>query len=779
MPIILLAPNRIPRDFQAVETVPREKEMTTLDEIAMEKPRRLSRKTRIFLFFLVEAVAAFLIGFAALFLNFSPAWSAEATLTRASDARSGSLLFKTENGYADATRLGIDIDLAVSGPTIRARVTQLFRNTTRDWMEATYVYPLPPGGAVDTLKMVVGDRVVVGDIQERQQARATYERARASGRKAALTEQERPNIFTNSVANIAPGETILVQIEYQEPVQQNGNEFSLRVPLVIGPRYNPAPVIQSVDLRADGGGWGATRSDPVPDRDRITPPVLDPAFNPKVNPTSITVHLNAGFPLGEVKSHHHPVKIASPDETTRVITLAEELEPADRDFELTWKPAIEKAPSVGLFREHVGNADYLLAFVTPPSVEQAEKKPLPRELVFVIDNSGSMGGTSIQQAKASLLYALKRLQPNDRFNVIRFDDTMDVVFPNSVPADAEHVGTATAFVDALQARGGTEMVPAMRAALTDTGNGDGNYVRQVVFLTDGAIGNEQQLFETIAAMRGRSRVFMVGIGSAPNTFLMTRAAEIGRGAFTHIGSVDQVEERMRGLFAKLENPAVTGLAAKFSDAGADVTPAALPDIYRGEPLVLAAKLDKLAGSFEIRGRVGDRPWVVTLPIANAAEGKGLSKLWARRKIDDAEVTRTLRQVSPGESDKTILALALEHQLVTRLTSLVAVDKTPSRPDGAPLKLTELPLNLPAGWDFEKVFGERPKPPAPPAERRAELGNAHAQLASLKRPAVTPAPNTVMLPKTATDAELSMIIGSLLLALSLVLFVFNRRHSFAR
>ena len=360
----------------------------------------------------------------------------------------------------------------------------------------------------------------------------------------------------------------------------------------------------------------------------------------------------------------------------------------------------------------------------------------------MIDNSGSMGGTSIQQAKASLLYALRRLQPNDRFNVIRFDDTMDVVFPASVPADAEHIGTASAFVDALQARGGTEMVPAMRAALTDSNSGDGTFVRQVVFLTDGAIGNEQQLFETIAAMRGRSRVFMIGIGSAPNTFLMTRAAEIGRGAFTHIGSVDQVEERMRGLFAKLENPAVTGLTAKFSDAKADVTPAVLPDIYRGEPLVLAAKLDKLAGTFEIKGRVGDRPWVVTLPIANAAEGKGLSKLWARRKIDDAEVARTLRQAGPEEADKAILALALEHQLVTRLTSLVAVDKTPTRPDGAPLKLTELPLNLPAGWDFEKVFGERPKPPAPPAERRAELGNAHAQLASLKRPVVQPAPSTI-------------------------------------
>ena len=193
--------------------------MTTLDEIAIERPRRLSRKTRILLFFLVETVAAFLIGFAALFLNFEPAWSAESTpaaLTRASDARSGSLLLKTEDGYADATRLGIDVDLTVSGPTIRARVTQIFRNTSKDWMEATYVYPLPPGGAVDTLKMVVGDRVVVGDIKERQQARVIYERAKANGQKTALTEQERPNIFTNSVANIGPGETVLVQIEYQQ-----------------------------------------------------------------------------------------------------------------------------------------------------------------------------------------------------------------------------------------------------------------------------------------------------------------------------------------------------------------------------------------------------------------------------------------------------------------------------------------------------------------------------------------------------------------------------------
>jgi Ca-activated chloride channel homolog len=765
--------------------------MTTCDDIETTKSdpvselRRLVRSSlfgivKMLLLFALQSFVVILIGFAVLFLSFEQAWSAQGpypAVLKPSEARSGSLFLKTDgDGYAEAVRLGIDVDLTVSGPTIRARVTQIFKNPTQDWVEATYVYPLPSGGAVNTLKIVVGERVIVGEIKERQQARQIYEQARQNGQKAALTEQERPNIFTNSVANIGPGETVLVQIEYQEPVQQSGNEFSLRVPMVVGPRYNPLPLVQSVDLRPGSNGWGAASTDPVPDRDRISPPVLDPTQNGPVSPTAITVHLQAGFPLGEVTSHHHQVKIESPDDSTRVIRLADGAVPADRDFELTWKPAAEKAPSVGLFRERVGDADYLLAFVTPPAIEQDASKPLPREVVFVIDNSGSMGGTSIIQAKASLIYALSRLQPNDRFNVIRFDHTMDVLFSDSVPADRAHLDRAIAFVSALQAAGGTEMVPAMRAALTDNSTDDASRIRQVVFLTDGAIGNEQQLFDTIAAMRGRSRIFMVGIGSAPNTYLMTRAAELGRGTFTHIGSVEQVEERMRGLFAKLENPAVTGLSAKFSDTRADLTPAALPDIYRDEPLVIAAKLDKLEGSVEIKGRIGEQPWVVKLPLASAAEGKGLSKLWARRKIADAEIARTMRQTAPEDADKTILALALEHQLVTRLTSLVAVDKTPARPAGERLKLAELPINLPAGWDFEKVFGERAKLLAPPSERRANSNDPHLLPISAKR-SLTPAPaapNTIALPKTATDSELKMMAGSVLLTLALVLFVFNRR-----
>ncbi len=722
--------------------------------------------------------------------------SAPAYVTPA-EMRSGALLLRADGDrQVEAPLLATDVDVTVSGPTARARVTQLFHNPTAGWVEAVYVYPLPDGGAVDTLKMVVGERIIVGDVMERKSAQAIYERAKAAGQKATLMEQERPNIFTNSVANIGPGESVLVQIEYQEPVHQSGNEFSLRIPLVVAPRYNPAPVVQTVDFhdgaQGAGNGWGQVASpanDPVPDRERIEPPVLDPRLHPAINPVAITVRLKAGFPLGEVKSPHHQVTIEAPADDTRLVRLADKVVPADRDFELTWTPAAAAAPSVGLFREHVDNADYVLAFVTPPALADSVQQPRPRETVFVIDNSGSMGGTSITQAKASLLYALGRLKPADRFNVIRFDNTMDVLFPDTVPADAAHLDRAKAFVSALEARGGTEMVPAMQAALTDRRDGDQDFLRQVVFLTDGEIGNEQQLFDTIAAMRGRSRVYMVGIGSAPNSFLMTRAAEIGRGTYTHIGSVDQVDARMHELIDKLENPVVTGLTATYS-GDADTTPAVLPDLYRGEPVVIAAKVGSLVGTLTLTGRIGDRPWTVRLPLANAAEGQGISKLWARRKIADAELGRTLHQASPEETDKRVLALALAHHLVGRLTSLVAVDTTPSRPPGARLVRTELPLNLPAGWDFDTTFGtsgEHPDAPAPdqdaqPHERHAGVRSPLQLAANATSPATRTAPvivpvagsgNDVTLPKTATDAELRMMLGAALLMMSLFVLVLRR------
>jgi Ca-activated chloride channel family protein len=699
---------------------------------------------------------------------------AEAALVAPGEMQSGALLFRAnEKGrYVEAPRLGTDVDLTVSGPTARAHVTQVFQNPTDQWVEAVYVYPLPEDGAVDTLKMVVGDRVITGDIAAREEARRTYEAAKQAGQTAGLVEQERPNLFTTSVANVGPGETVLIRIEYQETVRQSGDRFWLRVPLVVAPRYSPAPVAQSVDF-APGQGWGQT-TDSVPDRDRITPPVLDPRSNAPVNPVTLTLRLQAGFPLGQVVSANHAIDIETQGPESRVIRMKGPV-PANRDFELSWTPAAGAAPSVGLFREKVAGEDYVLAFVTPPALAQAEDKQ-SRDVVFVIDNSGSMGGASMDQAKSSLLYALGRLSPTDRFNVVRFDDTLDVLFPDVVPADAEHVGRAKSFVSGLEASGGTEMVPAMQAALTEHGDDGLARLRQVVFLTDGAIGNEQQLFDTIAGMRGRSRVFMVGIGSAPNTFLMSRAAELGRGTFTQIGAPDQVQERMRGLFEKLESPVVTNLSASFSAGGADATPETLPDLYRGEPVVLAAKLAALSGAIEVKGMIGDRPWIVTLPVAQAAKGEGLSKLWARRRIADAEVARTLGQIDAEQADQRILALALQHHLVTRLTSLVAVDKTPRRPDGATLSRNDIPLNLPAGWDFDKVFGARPKPEF----RQAALLLPAAARSNAPAAANTPVPvEDVVLPQTATDAELRIIAGLVLLLAGLAVLAFGRRSTGGR
>jgi Ca-activated chloride channel homolog len=731
----------------------------------------------------LDLVAPIIMILTMLCLTFSSSAQAEPSFfMKKSDVRSGTLLLQSvqEGQYVQAPLVGSDIDISVSGATARTRVTQHFYNPTDGWVEGVYVFPLPENSGVDSLKMVIGKRVIVGEIKEKQQAKAIYEQAKAEGKKASLMEQERPNVFTNSVANIGPHETVIIQMEYQQTVAQASGQFSLRVPLVVAPRYTPAPTLQTVDL--GGKGWAET-SNSAPDRTRIEAPILDPRAAPPANPVSLTVHLNAGFPIGEVKSHHHEIETSGNDDT-RIVKIKGQV-PADQDFELTWKPKSGFTPAAGLFHERLGASDYLLAFVTPPTSQQTAK-PRAREIIFVIDNSGSMGGTSIGQAKASLQFGLDHLAPSDSFNIVRFDDTLEVLYPAAVSADGEHIAKAKAFVSSLDARGGTEMVPAMRAALNDGGAGKSEALRQVVFLTDGAIGNEQQLFDAIVSGLGRSRIFMIGIGSAPNTYLMSRAAELGRGSFTHIGSSTQVEDRMRELFTKLERPAVTDISVSFSESGADITPKVLPDLYAGETLQIAAKVVKLGGTVEIRGRIGDQPWGTKLQAAQAADGKGLSKVWARAKVDDAEVGVRLGTLTQAEADKRILALALEHSLLSRLTSLVAVDKAISRPADAQLSRADMPLNLPAGWDFDKVFGEHSS-----TENSTDSdANGEVQLIDAKYTqaiAATHQPKNanlraaqsqagVPLPETATDAQVHLRVGALLLSLGLMLLWRTRRHA---
>jgi Ca-activated chloride channel family protein len=621
--------------------------------------------------------------------------------------------------------------------------------------------------------MIIGNRVVVADIKEKQAARAIYEQARSEGKKAALVEQQRPNVFTNAVANIGPHEKVVVQIEYQQAVRLANNRFSLRVPLVVAPRYNPQDKA-AIDQRAEPkDGWGqsttstAQTTDNAPIHTSLTGP-----DSTRTNPVTLAIKLDAGFPVNNLKSLYHPVKIDRLNGEARQITLQGDAI-ADRDFVLEWGAAASDTPTVGLFREQVGKDDYVLAYVTPPVL--AAPKKTRREIVFVIDNSGSMGGTSMAQAKASLDYALSRLEPNDHFNVIRFDDTLTKFFPDSVTATGENVTAARSFVGQLEASGGTEMLPPLHAALDDSHQSKG--LRQIVFLTDGEVSNEQQLLDTIAARRGRSRIFMVGIGSAPNSYLMNRAAELGRGSFTHIGSTAEVDERMRALFDKLENPAVTDIRATFSEKNVSLTPTLLPDLYRGEPLVIAARMSKATGEVTINGMVGDHPWTVTLPLDQASSAEGISKIWARRKIDDAEVEATLGSISQDAADARILRLALDHHLVTRLTSLVAVDVTPSRAANIPLTQADIPLHLPAGWDYRTLLGIG-------ATRDASAGQSTesetAEWSGVNRqakPQAAPSPvsPSLPLPQTATPATLLMLQGLLAVLVGALLFWFTRRE----
>ncbi len=691
------------------------------------------------------------------------------------DMTSGSLLLKAKDGtYLEAPRQGSDYNVTISGPTGRTVLTQRFENPAEGWVEGVYVFPLPEGAAVDTLKIIAGNRVIVGKVKEKQEAKIMYETAKDAGQTASLLEQERPNIFTNSVANIGPHETVIVQIEYQEAIKQTAGTYNLRLPLVVAPRYNPEPILQTVDLRADGTGV-LKPNDPVADRTRISPPVLDPRVDAAVNPVSISVQLNAGFDLGDVNSSYHKIVDKVVDADSQVIGLADAEVPADKDFELTWT-AKGIAPQVGLFKETINGTDYLLATVTPPSVETSGKRQA-RETVFVIDNSGSMDGPSMVQAKDALILGLDTLRPGDRFNVIRFDDTHTELFATPVIADQQNLDTAKAFVSGLTADGGTEMVPALKEALIDDTPSDMTHLRQVVFITDGAIGNEQELFAALTKMRGRSRVFMVGIGSAPNSYLMTRAAELGRGTFTYIGDVGQVKTRMQDLFAKIGQPVVTTLKAELSGSSALLTPGTLPDLYRGEPVLMMAHAKGLSGTIKVTGNIGETPWEVKLPVAAAAQGKGIDKLWARRKIEDFEMASTLGEMAPDVANKAVLDVALAHQIVSSQTSLIAVDNTPRRPAGERLTRADVPLNLPAGWNYDKVFGERDTPGPQNFERDAMMQKEFLQLAALKAPA--PAVSNaqqVMLPQTATPAALMAIISLLMAGIGTALRIFSSRNS---
>lgn len=611
----------------------------------------------------------------------------------------GSLLWRTDEPgrFRRAPTQSTEVEITVRGLIAEAVVTQTFHNRENDWVEGVYVFPLPAGAAVHEMRLEIGDRIIEGQIRERAEAKRVYERAKAAGRKASLVEQERPNIFTTSVANVGPGERVTVRIAYQETLSWDSGRFELRFPMVVGPRYIPG-----APSAAPSGGTGlAPDTGAVPDGSRITPPVLHPSQGP-VNLVDLAVSLDAGLPLAAVVCRSHEADLEHRDGVHRVRLDGV---PADRDFVLEWTPVAGREPRAAVFTEELDGSYYTLVMLVPPALEDAEAARLPRETVFVIDTSGSMDGASIGQARTALDLALEGLAAEDWFNVIAFSSGFHRLFPTSRQALPAAVDEAREWVGRLRAGGGTEMLPALLAALED--DGEHTPLRQVVFITDGCVGNEDALFEALHRRLGRTRLFTVGIGSAPNSHLLGRAAAFGRGTSVHIGSPGEVAERMSELLAKISQPVLADIELAWPDPGAEAWPARVPDLYAGEPVVVAARLGTVHGELTVSGVRADTAWRSSVALDVGTTRAGVDRLWARRKIAELMGGRR-RGVAEDEIRRAVVEVALDHHLVSRYTSLVAVDVTPSRPGRDGLTTRPVPTNLPAGWDFGSVFGPLPR-----------------------------------------------------------------------
>jgi Ca-activated chloride channel family protein len=577
---------------------------------------------------------------------------AQETTALASNEGAGLLLKTATPGtYAIVPAVKSEVRITVTGPIVRTTVTQTFHNTTGRCVEGLYVYPLPELSAIDTLKMTIGSRVIIGEIREREQARKEYEQAKSEGRKAALVEQQRPNVFTTSVSIVMPDEDAIIEIAYQEMARYENGEYRLRFPMVVAPRYSPAQTLaNSVAAKL---------------------PFTPSGSNNNGGTIALSVDLQPGYSVRNIVSAQQVKSETLGNRHYRVTADSSTLD-ASHDFELSWQPDLGTNPDATVLTEKLGDDTYALIMVTPPARSAVR---LPRETIFIIDSSGSMEGASMQQAKAALLLALGDLKSGDKFNIIDFDSTARPLFSDSKFADAKSIDDAKSFVEKITADGGTEMLSALNLAMPEHPSTPSATVRQVIFMTDGQVSNEQELFSFIHARLGESRLFTVGIGAAPNSHFMRNAARFGRGTFTYIGDVQQVQERMSELFAKLDAPVMTSINVRSSDATAESWPERVPDLYRGEPLVVAMRVRDANAKITLHGSIGSEPWSKELTLPAAGANEGIARLWGREKIESL-MDHIADGSDPNGVEASVIGVALQHHLVSQYTSLVAIDQTP-------------------------------------------------------------------------------------------------------
>lgn len=593
-----------------------------------------------------------------------------------------------------------EVKAQISGFLSRVTVTQQFENPFTEKIEAVYTFPLPQNAAVDDMTMLIGDKTVRGKILKREEAQAVYEAAKAGGQRASLLAQERPNIFTQSVANILPGEQIKITISYVETLKYEDGSYEFVFPMVVGPRYVPgnATGAQSTGLAPD--------TDKVPDASRITPPP-PPAGMRAGHDISVEVSLDAGVPIDALNSKTHQVIVERPNDRRARVTLQEVATIPNKDFILRYDVAGKKI-SDALLTHYTGASGFFTLIVQPPERVTAEDV-MPKELVFVLDTSGSMRGFPIDKAKETMKMALDNLYPHDTFNLITFSGDTHILFPEPVSATKENLAKAQAFLESRQGGGGTEMMKAIKASL-DPSDAHG-HVRIVCFMTDGYVGNDMEIIGEVQK-HPKARVFAFGIGNSVNRFLLDNMAKHGRGEVEYVALNDDGSAAARRFHERVRNPLLTDISIDWNGMPvSDVYPKVIPDLFGAKPVILTGKYGGNGrGVIRLKGKMSGRDFVREIPVDFSVTEKRdvLATLWARTRVDDL-MAQDLNGAQAGtmkeDLKQTITQLGLDYRLMTHFTSFVAVEEMVVTDGGQPRRI-DVPVEVPEGVNRDAAIGEQ-------------------------------------------------------------------------
>jgi Ca-activated chloride channel family protein len=584
-----------------------------------------------------------------------------------------------------------DVKAEISGFLSRVVVTQEFENPFKDKIEAVYTFPLPQAAAVDDMTMRVGERTVRGRILRREEAQATYEAARNAGQVASLLDQERPNIFIQSVANIMPGEKVTVQISYVETLKYEDGSYEFVFPMVVGPRYVPGtPTGKS-------GGGRLPDTDRVPDASRITPQVAPEGMRAG-HDISIDVKMDAGVPLDGLASKTHEVDIERPGVSSAHVSLKDRAVIPNKDFILRYDVAGRRIEDA-LLTNHTDKGGFFTLILQPPDRVLAEDVN-PKEIVFVLDTSGSMEGFPIEKAKEAMKLALNGLYPQDTFNLITFAGDEHILFPQPVPATKENLQKAQKFLRSREGAGGTEMMKGIKAALDPSDAQD--HLRIVCFMTDGEVGNDMEIIGEVQK-HPNARVFSFGIGSSVNRFLLDKVAEYGRGEAEYVTLTDDGSAAARRFHERIRNPLFTDITVDWNGLPvADVYPKRIPDLFSAKPVILTGRYTGSGhGIIRLKGKMAGHDFVREVPVDlpdSEARHDVLATLWARTRIDElmGQDYDGLQHGNPqADLKETITQLGLEYRLMTQFTSFVAVEEMVVTDGGQPRRI-DVPVELPEG-----------------------------------------------------------------------------------